>query len=109
MKFTLTVRHFEPAEEFRGFVEEKVKACVEKYFPRALESHITVSMEGRRYIAEVDISVRGTSFHASGEMRNLHRVIEVVMDKLETQMRRGKAKRRNHKQHGPGISDQELV
>ncbi len=98
MEFAVTTRHFEPAEEFRNFVERKVKACVEKYFPRAVEAHVTVSMEGHGYIAEVDIKIKGVSFHARGEMRDLHGVMETVMGKIETQMRRYKGRRKSRKQ-----------
>jgi putative sigma-54 modulation protein len=98
LEFSVTTRHFEPAEEFRSFVERKVRTCVEKYFPKAVEAHVTVSMEGHGYIAEIDIKIRGVSFHARGEMRDLHSVTEMVMEKIETQMRRYKERRKSHKQ-----------
>ena len=98
MEFAVTIRHFEPAEDFRDFVEGKIKASVGKYFPKAVEGHVTVSMEGHRYVAEVDIKVRGISFHARGEMRDLHGVVEMVTGKIETQMRRYKGRRKHHKQ-----------
>ena len=97
MEFTLTTRNFEPAEDFRGFVERKVKTCVEKYFPKAVQAHVTVSMEGYRYVAEVDIKIRGISFHARGQMRDPHAVIESAVGKIETQMRRYKGRRKSHK------------
>ncbi len=97
MEFTLTVRHFEPAEDFRGFVERKVKTCVEKYFPKAVEAHVTVLVEGYRYVAEVDIKIRGISFRARGQMRDPHSVIETAVGKIETQMRRYKGKKKSHK------------
>ncbi len=101
MEFALTTRHFEPGEEFRDFVERKVKASVGKYFPKAVEAHVMVLMEGHnRYTAEVDIKITGISFHARGEMHDLHAVIEMVIEKIETQMRRYKDKERGktHKQ-----------
>lgn len=97
MEFTLTTRHFEPAEDFRGFVERKVKTCVEKYFPKAVKAHVTVLVEGYRYVAEVDIKIRGISFHATGEMRDPHAVVETAVGKIETQMRRYKGRRKSHK------------
>ena len=94
----VTTRHFEPAGKFRDLVEDKIRGSVEKYFPRAVEAHVTVSMEKHRYIAEVDIKISGVSFHAREETHDMHVSIDNAVSKLETQMRRYKEKRSGHKQ-----------
>ena len=97
MEFTITTRHFEPMDEIRSSVERKVKNCVEKYFSRGV-SHVTVSMESNRYVVEIDIKIKGISFHARKEMHDLNGAVDATVEKIETQMRRYKERRKNHKQ-----------
>lgn len=100
MKINITIRHFEPQEGLRGYVERKVSSCVDKYFPGAVEADVILVMEKQRYTAEVDIKIRNISFHAREEMRDIHELIDAVMQKLETQMRRYKEKRQDNKKRG---------
>ncbi len=107
MKINITMRHFKPHEGLREYVENKVSSCVDKHFPKAIEAEVILVMEKQRYSAEVDIKIRGISFHAREEMRDIHELIDIVMRKLETQMRRYKEKRRDHKKRGIEKRDNE--
>jgi len=102
LKLAITIRHFEPPEEFRGAIENKLKTCVEKYF-REGTAHVTVSMEGQRYLVEADINIKGASFHAREETRNLQDATDSVIEKIGTQARRYKGRKKNHKQKGGDV------
>ncbi len=96
MDVRITTRHFEVSRELREAIEGRMRSATQKYFPRAVEANIILSMEKHRYAAEVDINIRGASFHARDEMRDLQAVLDSVTGKLETQMRRYKEKRKSH-------------
>ncbi len=96
MEVRITTRHFEVSRELRKAIEDRMGSVTQKYFPRALEANVILSMEKGRSTAEVDIKIRRASFHAREEMRDLQAVLDSVTGKLETQMRRYKEKRKSH-------------
>ncbi len=93
MEIRLAVRHFEPQEGFHEEVEDKFNSVIQKYFSRVLESDAVFTLENNRYTGEVNVKIKGTSFHAHDEDHNLHHCTEKVLRKLETQMRRFKDKK----------------
>ncbi len=100
MEIAITTRHFEAPGELREVVEKRLSSAIGKYFPRAVEANVILSAEKHRYTAEADVKIKGASFHARGEMRDLNGVIDEVMGKLETQMRRHKGRRKSRSKKG---------
>jgi putative sigma-54 modulation protein len=104
---SITTRHFEIARELRDFIEARVRAGVGKYFTRAVEANVILVMEKHRYIGEVDIKIRGTSFHACDETHDVHGTIDRLMGKLETQMRRHKEKKKSRNRGKGDFAEQD--
>ncbi len=90
MDIPVAARHFEPPDEFKVEVEKKVNAVVSKHFRSILDASAVFSLENSRFVSEINVKIKGTSFHAHDEDHNLHLSLEKVMKKLETQMRRYK-------------------
>ena len=96
MQVSVTFRHMNPVEELKAYATEKVMR-VKKYLYNPLEAHITLSMEKHRNIAEVNIVANRRSYNGKEETDDMHSAIDLVMDKVERQVRRHKEKIKQHK------------
>ncbi len=107
MDISITTRHFEIGRELRDSIDARVRTGVGKYFARAVDANVILTMEKHGYIGEVDIKIRGASFHACDETHDVPGSIDRVMGKLETQMRRYKEKRKNHHRKERDFTEQD--
>jgi len=85
-----------PVEDLKAYATEKVMR-VKKYLYNPLEAQITLSMEKHRHIAEVNIIANRRRYNGKEETDDMHSAIDLVMDKVERQVRRHKEKIKQHK------------
>lgn len=89
---SVTFRHTEPTAALKQYAEEKVHK-VGKYFDRPLEAHVVLSVDSReRQLAEVTLQTQRTTIHGREETNDLYSAIDLVMDKIERQVRKYKEK-----------------
>ncbi|MBV7272182.1 ribosome hibernation-promoting factor, HPF/YfiA family [Clostridium thailandense] len=97
MRITVSGKNIEVTNALRSTVEKKMSK-LEKYFNPDVEAHATLSVEKNRQIVEVTISVGGILLRAEEAHDDMYASIDIVVDKLEGQIRKQKTKlqRRNH-------------
>lgn len=94
VKVDVTFRHVPPSDALKSYTEEKVRR-IGKYFSRPLEAHVVLSVESKdRQTAEVELHTHGTLIHGKEESRDLYSAIDLVLDKLQRQVQKQKAKTR---------------
>ncbi len=97
MEVTVTFRHLDSNDSLKAYAQEKVSR-IEKYVNKITEVHVILSLEKRRHIAEVIVHASKTSITATEETEeNMYSAIDLVMDKIERQLRKHKGKITNHK------------
>lgn len=100
MQTQVTFRNVESSEAIKEYAREKVSK-VQKYLDGPIEASVTVQVEKHRHQADVNIIASGLKIHSSETTGDLYSAIDLVMDKLERQLRRyrGKLKDfgRNHR------------
>ena len=101
MQIQVTFRHVEPSEAVKKYAGEKV-AKLQKYLDGPMEVSVTLSVEKHRHEADVNIVAAGLKIHGRETTGDLYSAIDLVMDKLETQVKRYRDKlkglsRRNRK------------
>lgn len=96
MMITVTFRHMEPAESLRTYAEEKV-AKLKKYLDSPLEAHIVLEVEKFRHLADVTLNLDGTRIKAVEETEDMYSAIDQVMDKIEVQVKKLRAKFKNRR------------
>ena len=97
MELTVTFRHLEPNDALRSHAKEKVSR-IEKYNSNINEVHVLLSMEKRTYIAEVIVNVNKAKLTAKQvHDENMYTAIDLVMDKIDRQVRKHKDKITSHK------------
>ncbi len=94
VKVSVTFRHTQPTDALKRYAEEKLSK-IGKYFYRPLEAHVVLSVDSRdRQLAEVTLQARGMTIHGREQTEDLYSAIDLVMDKVEQQIRKYKTKTR---------------
>lgn len=95
MQVTVTFRHVQPTEALRAYAEEKI-GRVAKYLHRPMEAHVILSVLKKSHRAEVNLLANGTSLFSEEETSDLYSAIDLALDKIERQVKKLNAKRKNH-------------
>jgi len=96
MMITVTFRRMEPAESLRAYAEEKLTK-LKKYLDSPLEAHVVLEVEKFRHLADVTLNVDGTRIKAVEETEDMYSAIDQVMDKIEVQVKKLRAKVKNRR------------
>ena len=95
MNITITGKDLKATDAIKDYVEKKLSR-VEKYFSdgEKLDVNATIKKENATAeIAEMYVSVKGTSYKAVTEDKDLYAAIDKDIDILEGQIRKTKAKK----------------
>lgn len=103
MQVLVTFRHVEPTAALREYAEQKAQR-VQKYLRRPSDVHVVLAVSKRRHIAEVTLRASRTALTATEETSDLYAAIDLAMDKIDRQVRRLVAKRKDRKRQGVGDS-----
>ncbi len=91
MQIQVTFRHVEPSEALKEYARDKV-GKVQKYLDGPIEAQITLGVEKHRHEADVVIYASGFKIHGQETTGDLYSAIDLVMDKLEKQVKRYREK-----------------
>ena len=102
VKVSVTFRHTQPTDALKHYAEEKVDK-IGKYFYRPLEAHVVLSVDSRdRQVAEVILQTGRVTIHGREETTDLYSAIDLVIDKVEQQVRKYKTKTRLRRKRTKG-------
>ncbi|MCB2189337.1 MAG: ribosome-associated translation inhibitor RaiA [Deltaproteobacteria bacterium] len=95
MQIQVTFRHVEPSEAVKEYAREKVEK-VQKFLDGPVEASVTLTVEKHRHVADVTLMASGLKIHGNETTGDLFSAIDLVMDKLEKQLRRYRDKLRTY-------------
>lgn len=98
MQLSITFRHMEASEAVKEYAREKVER-IRKYFPDPLKGHVVFSCDrGYNHVADVQITLHnGIVIKGVETTEDMYSSIDLVMAKIERQVRRYKERIRDHK------------
>jgi putative sigma-54 modulation protein len=96
MQINITFRNMEPSGTLREYAEGKISR-VKKLIDEPIEAHIVLKVEKFRHIAEVSIDANGMRVNGAEETGDMYSAIDMVADKIESQLRKFKDKPRRRK------------
>jgi putative sigma-54 modulation protein len=100
MQITVSGRHMNVGESLREYCEKKA-VRLERFYDRIQSVDLVVDGHDGQHTIEIIVHVRGTQpFVASEEHEDAFAALDVLMDKIERQIRRHKERLRNRK-HPP--------
>lgn len=96
MELSVTFRHMEPSDALKDYVQDRTNKLT-KYIDRPLDSQVTLSVQKFRQIADVVINADGIRIAGQEAHEDMYAAIDLVMDKIERQVKKYREKIRKHK------------
>jgi len=95
MQVSMTGRHVELTDPLKQYVQEKLQH-LKHSFDQVVDVHVVLSVEKFRQRCEVTIQANRLNIHGSHETEDMYASIDGVVDKLNRQLTRYRAKMRKH-------------
>ncbi|RJE85661.1 ribosome-associated translation inhibitor RaiA [Paenibacillus sp. 1011MAR3C5] len=104
MNYNIRGQRFQVTEALRDYAEKKLSR-LEKYFdaPIASEITVTLSVTKGQHAVEVTIPLVGVMLRAEEKSADMYASIDLVVDKLERQIRKHKTKVNRKFRQGSGV------
>jgi putative sigma-54 modulation protein len=96
MQISVTFRQLEPSEALKNYVTERLKKF-KRYLDGPLEAHVVLGLEKFRHLADVSINSNGRLIKGREENVDMYAAIDLVMDKIDMQLKRHREKIRDNK------------
>lgn len=89
MNIAITFRQMEPSDAVKRYAHEKI-AKLQKFLRQPMQANVTLRMEKIEHVVEVRISSGSEHFNGNERSGDMYASIDVVVDKLERQIRSDK-------------------
>jgi putative sigma-54 modulation protein len=101
MQTSVSFRNLEPSEHLKAYVSEKLNRF-DKLLDNPASAGVVLVVEKHRHIAEVNITGDRLTINGKEETGDMYSAIDMVLDKLEKQIKRSKQKIREHRAGAKG-------
>jgi putative sigma-54 modulation protein len=101
MQTSVTFKNLEASEHLKSYVTEKLNRF-DKLLDNPAEAGVVLLVEKHRHIAEVNITGDRMSINGKEETGDMYSAIDMVLDKLEKQLKRSKQKIRERRASAKG-------
>ena len=92
MNLNLTGRHLEITPAIRGYVTDKFDKIKRHFDNVVIDANVILSVEKLNQKAEATLHISGKNLFVECDDENLYAAIDLLVDKLERQVRRHKEK-----------------
>jgi putative sigma-54 modulation protein len=96
MQISVTFRQIEPSEALKTYVTDRLKKF-KRYVEGPLEAHVVLGLEKFRHLADITINSNGRMVKGREENADMYAAIDLVVDKIDMQLRKHRAKLREVK------------
>ncbi|MDM8523089.1 ribosome-associated translation inhibitor RaiA [Desulfococcaceae bacterium HSG8] len=94
MQTSVTFKNIDSSDHLKAYVSGKLDRF-DKFLDNPAEANVVLSVEKFRHIAEIKIIGDRLSINGKEETDDMYSAIDMVMDKLEKQIKKNKQKRRS--------------
>ena len=91
MAVNISFRGLDPSDAIRSYAMDRVSR-VKKYIESSFDANVVLSVEKFRHIAEITIAYDGATATGQEETEDLYSAIDMVMDKIERQIKKQRGK-----------------
>jgi putative sigma-54 modulation protein len=103
MQFAVTFRHMEPTDALKSYARERMER-VKKYLPDPIACHVVLSTERHNHRIDVSFQLHnGLSIAGHETTENMYSSIDLVIAKIERQVRKYKGKLEGMKARPHGV------
>ena len=111
MQTSVTFKNLDPSDNLKSYVGDKLDRF-DKFLDNPAEANVVLAVEKFRHIAEINISGDRLSIIGKEETVDMYSAIDMVLDKLEKQIKKSKQKIRERrsvaKNRNRSIPDEEI-
>lgn len=96
MRVSVTFRHMDNSDALKKYAEDKI-GRLKKYVYSPVDASVVLSVEKHRQIAEVVINAEKMTIKGREATENMYSAIDMVMEKIEKQIKKHKERLVSHK------------
>jgi putative sigma-54 modulation protein len=96
MQINIDGHHVEVTQSLSDYVQSKLSR-IERHFDHVVDVHVVLAVEKQRQKAEATIHLAGNTLHAHSENEDMYAAIDLLVDKLDRQVKKHKEKLTNHR------------
>ncbi len=96
MLISVTFRQLEPSEALKNYVTDRLTKF-KRYLDGPVEAHVVLGLEKFRHLADVTIDSNGKVLKAREENADMYAAIDLVMDKIDQQLKKVRERLRDPK------------
>ena len=96
MQTSVTFKNIDPSDNLKSYVGDKLDRF-DKFLDNPAEANVVLAVEKFRHIAEINISGDRLSIIGKEETVDMYSAIDMVLDKLEKQIKKNKEIIREHR------------
>ncbi len=105
MQTSVTFKNIDPSDHLKTFIQEKLSRF-DKYLDNPAEANVVLSVEKFRHIAEINLIGDRLNINGKEETEDMYSSIDMVLDKLESQIKKNKQKIRKRRTAARGKNKQ---
>jgi putative sigma-54 modulation protein len=103
MQTSVTFKNLDSSEHLKSYVSDKLNRF-DKYLYNPAEANVVLTVEKFRHIAEVNIVGDRLNIVGKEETEDMYSAIDMVLDKLEKQIKKQREKIKDHRASAKGKS-----
>ncbi len=96
MQINIDGHHVDLTDSMRDYINTKLER-IERHFDQVVDVHVVLSVEKLRQKAEATVHVAGNNIHAHSENDDMYAAIDLLLDKLDRQIKKHKEKLTKHR------------
>jgi putative sigma-54 modulation protein len=96
MQTSVTFKNLDPSDRLKAYVSDKLNRF-DKYLLNPAEASVVLAVEKFRHIAEINIVGDRLAINGKEETEDMYSAIDMVLDKLEKQIKKSKQKVRERR------------
>lgn len=101
MQTSVTFKNLDPSDPLRSYVQDKLDRF-DRLLDNPAEASVVLSVEKFRHIAEININGDRLTIYGKEETNDMYSAIDMVLDKLEKQIKKNKQKVRERRTSAKG-------
>ena len=103
MQTSVTFKNIDPSEHLKTYVGGKLDRF-DRFLDNPAEANVVLSVEKFRHIAEINIVGDKLTIYGKEETNDMYSAIDMVLDKLEKQIKKSKQKIRERRSGAKGFN-----
>ena len=102
MNISITFRHMDSSDAIKRYAGDKLSK-LQRFLRQPMSGRVTVSIDRLKHVCEARISSGGEHLEAHDKASDMYAAIDLVMDKLERQIRGSKGVARAKRRRGESL------